>query len=243
MRGKRDFYPPLLVYIIYCSLATEMRRLVVLKEDAATHSDSLQARIFMVTFSTQIYSLERVRESEPPPGRRHRAWRQPLTRHSSTIHRNWPHPGQSLTWLPPSTLYGGYFWRKMSRWSWCGCHVAVRKRRVRRGVVTLQGRCDASRWCDDLWWLIPRTAGGRLSAPSGFSQIAKKTAACSAVKFAIAVQPTIWHISKTIDDPMTPKVTPPGHIKWPDLKLRFSKFDIVPKAHQWSELLETRSVQ
>ena len=30
---------------------------------------------------------------------------------------------------------------------------------------------------------------------------------------------------------MTPKVTPPGHIKWPDLKLRFSKFDIVPKAH------------
>ena len=42
---------------------------------------------------------------------------------------------------------------------------------------------------------------------------------------------------------MTPKVTPPGHIKWPDLKLRFSKFDMVPKAHQWSELFETRSVR
>ena len=41
---------------------------------------------------------------------------------------------------------------------------------------------------------------------------------------------------------MTPKVTLLGHIKWPDLKLRFSKFD-VPKAHQWSELFETRSVQ
>ena len=37
---------------------------------------------------------------------------------------------------------------------------------------------------------------------------------------------------------MTPKVTPPGHIKWPNLKLRFSKFDIVPKAHQWSELFK-----
>ena len=42
---------------------------------------------------------------------------------------------------------------------------------------------------------------------------------------------------------MTPKVTWPGHSKWPDLKLRFSKFDIVPKARQWSELFETRSVQ
>ena len=42
---------------------------------------------------------------------------------------------------------------------------------------------------------------------------------------------------------MTPKVTPSGHIKWLDLKLRFSKFDIVPKAHQWSDLFETRSVQ
>ena len=42
---------------------------------------------------------------------------------------------------------------------------------------------------------------------------------------------------------MKPKVTPPGHIKWPDLKLRFTKFDILPKAHQWSELFETRSVQ
>ena len=51
----------------------------------------------------------------------------------------------------------------------------------------------------------------------------------------------LTHFQKT-DDPMTPKVTPRGHIKWPDLKLRFSKFDIVPKAHQWSELFETHSV-
>ena len=46
-------------------------------------------------------------------------------------------------------------------------------------------------------------------------------------------------------DPPPPSATPlpPGHIKWPDLKFCFSKFDIVPKAHQWSELFETRSVQ
>ena len=31
---------------------------------------------------------------------------------------------------------------------------------------------------------------------------------------------------------MTPKVTWPGRIKWPDFKLRFSKIDIVPKAHR-----------
>ena len=37
----------------------------------------------------------------------------------------------------------------------------------------------------------PRTAGGGVSAPSGFSQIAKKTAARIAAKFAIAVQPII----------------------------------------------------
>ena len=42
---------------------------------------------------------------------------------------------------------------------------------------------------------------------------------------------------------MTPKVTWPGRSKWPDLKLRFSKFDIVPKTHQWSELFETHNVQ
>ena len=30
---------------------------------------------------------------------------------------------------------------------------------------------------------------------------------------------------KKNDDPMTRKVTPPGHIKWPDLKLHFSKFE------------------
>ena len=35
----------------------------------------------------------------------------------------------------------------------------------------------------------------------------------------------------------------PGRIKWPDLKLRFLKFDIAPTAHQWSELFETRMVQ
>ena len=42
---------------------------------------------------------------------------------------------------------------------------------------------------------------------------------------------------------MTPKVTWPGRIKWPDLELRFSKFDILQKAHQWSELFETRIAQ
>ena len=92
----------------------------------------------------------------------------------------------------------------------------------------------------------PRTAGGAVIRPPPLRFFADsgKTAARSTAKFAIAVQPTIWHISKKKnDDPMTPKVTPPGHIKWPDLKLRFTKFDIVPKAHQWSELFETRSVQ
>ena len=41
-------------------------------------------------------------------------------------------------------------------------------------------------------------AGWLISTPPpyGFSQIAKKTVARSAAKFAIAVQPTIWHISK-----------------------------------------------
>ena len=47
-------------------------------------------------------------------------------------------------------------------------------------------------------FLNPRTAGGGgyPPPPSGFSQIAKKTAARSAAKFAIAIQPTIWHIFK-----------------------------------------------
>ena len=42
----------------------------------------------------------------------------------------------------------------------------------------------------------PRTGGGGVdfNPPWGFSQIAKKTAARSAAKFAIAVQLTIWHI-------------------------------------------------
>ena len=88
-----------------------------------------------------------------------------------------------------------------------------------------------------------RPGGGAVIRPLRFFADSENTVACSAAKFAIAVQPTIWHISKNNDDPMTPKVTPPGHIKWPDLKLRSSKFDIVPKAHQWSELFETRSVQ
>ena len=42
---------------------------------------------------------------------------------------------------------------------------------------------------------------------------------------------------------MTPKVTPPGHIKWPDLKLHFSKFESLSKTHQKSKVFETRSVQ
>ena len=58
----------------------------------------------------------------------------------------------------------------------------------------------------------PRTAGGSYPPLQVFfSQIAKKTAAHSAAKFAIAVQPTTWHIyKKKNDDPMTPNVTPPG---------------------------------
>ena len=78
--------------------------------------------------------------------------------------------------------------------------------------------------------------------PVRFFADSEKTAARSAAKFAIAVQPTIWHIFEKAD-PMIPKVTWPGRIKWPDLKLRFSKFDILPKAHQWSELFETRIAQ
>ena len=43
----------------------------------------------------------------------------------------------------------------------------------------------------------PRTAGGRrLSAPLKFFADSEKTAARSSAKFAIAVQPTILHISK-----------------------------------------------
>ena len=43
----------------------------------------------------------------------------------------------------------------------------------------------------------PRTAGGgRLSAPLRFFADSEKTAARSAAKFTMAIQPTIWHISK-----------------------------------------------
>ena len=42
-----------------------------------------------------------------------------------------------------------------------------------------------------------RPGGGAvIRRRSGFSHIAKRTAARSATKFAIAVQPTIWHIFK-----------------------------------------------
>ena len=44
-------------------------------------------------------------------------------------------------------------------------------------------------------------------------------------------------------DLLTSKAMPPGHIKWPDLKLRFSKFESLSKTHQRSKLFETRSVQ
>ena len=43
----------------------------------------------------------------------------------------------------------------------------------------------------------PWTAGGRISPPTlRFFADSEKTAVRSAAKFAIAVQPTIWHISK-----------------------------------------------
>ena len=43
--------------------------------------------------------------------------------------------------------------------------------------------------------LNPRTAGeGQISTPLRFFADSEKTAARSAAKFAIAVQPTIWHI-------------------------------------------------
>ena len=58
-----------------------------------------------------------------------------------------------------------------------------------------------------------RPGGGYHPPPLRFFADSEKTAARSAANFAIAVQPTIWHISKKNDDPMTPKVTPPGHIK------------------------------
>ena len=55
--------------------------------------------------------------------------------------------------------------------------------------------------------------GGRLSAPLRFFGDSEKTAAHSAAKFAIAVPANnLTHFQK-YDDPMAPKVTPPGHIK------------------------------
>ena len=63
---------------------------------------------------------------------------------------------------------------------------------------------------------IPRTAGGDYPRPLRFFRFfadSEKTAARSVAKFAIAVQPTIWHISKKNDDPMTPKDTPPKNWK------------------------------
>ena len=89
------------------------------------------------------------------------------------------------------------------------------------------------------WSVLTRARpGGRLSAPSGFSQIANTC-------YIILLPYLFSHQFDTLKkyDPITAKVASPGHIKWPDLKLRFSKFDIVPKAHQWYELFETRSVQ
>ena len=63
-----------------------------------------------------------------------------------------------------------------------------------------------------------RTAGGGGYPPLRFFTDSEKTAARITAKFAIAVHPTIRHISppppqKKNDDPMPPKVTPPGHIK------------------------------
>ena len=104
------------------------------------------------------------------------------------------------------------------------------------------GRCSWSEF--RVLCINQHTAWGRLSAPpppSGFSQIAKKRA-CSATKFAIAVQQFDTFSIKN-DDPMTPKVTPPGHIKWPDLKLHFLKFESLSKTHQRSKLFETHRVQ
>ena len=44
-------------------------------------------------------------------------------------------------------------------------------------------------------------------------------------------------------DLLTSKVMPPDHIKWPYLKLLFSKFESLSKAHQRPKLFETRRVQ
>ena len=49
--------------------------------------------------------------------------------------------------------------------------------------------------------------GVDFNPPVRFFADSEKTAARSAAKFVIAVQPTILHISKKNDDPMTPKVT------------------------------------
>ena len=89
----------------------------------------------------------------------------------------------------------------------------------------------------------PHTAEGAVihPPPLRFFADSEKTTARGAAKFAIAVQPTSWHISKK-DDPMSPKVTPPGHNKWPDLKLHFSKFESLSKTHHRCKLFGTHSV-
>ena len=69
---------------------------------------------------------------------------------------------------------------------------------------TIIVRKKLKKWIESSWSSLsngiinPRTAGGGgyQPAPLRFSQIAKKTAARSVAKFAIAVQPTIWHIFK-----------------------------------------------
>ena len=75
----------------------------------------------------------------------------------------------------------------------------------------------------DLTRARPGGGGGGVSAP-----------ARSAAKFAIAVQPIIWHIKKK-RWPDDPKVTPPGHIKWPSLRLDFFKV--------WEPVKDTSKIQ
>ena len=84
--------------------------------------------------------------------------------------------------------------------------------------------------------------GGGVSAPLRFFADSEKAVGRSAAKFAIAVQPTIWHISKKLW-PDDLKGHAPGHIKWLDLKLHFLKFESLSKTHQRSKLFETYRVQ
>ena len=68
----------------------------------------------------------------------------------------------------------------------------------------------------------PRTGGGgwfQPPPPVWFFADSEKTAARSAAKFAIAVQPTIWHISKKKRRPADPKghVTRSQYVTWPQV--------------------------